>query len=232
MIKAVLNDIEGTTSSLTFVKDVLFPYARLRMADFVGTHGDEEEVRRLLNEVSIEAGRNLSDTQAVDQLVQWIDQDRKITPLKVLQGLIWEEGFRRGEFVGHVYEDAALKLREWHESGIRLYIYSSGSVHAQKLLFSHTDQGDLTPLFSGYFDTRVGAKQDVESYRRIAGEIGLVPGSILFLSDIGSELDAAQEAGMATVWLVREGPLDPDAAHRQIRNYASLMLRNPSVNGG
>lgn len=232
MIKAVLNDIEGTTSSLTFVKDVLFPYARLRMADFVGTHGDEEEVRRLLNEVSIEAGRNLSDTQAVDQLVQWIDQDRKITPLKVLQGLIWEEGFRRGEFVGHVYEDAALKLREWHESGIRLYIYSSGSVHAQKLLFSHTDQGDLTPLFSGYFDTRVGAKQDVESYRRIAGEIGLVPGSILFLSDIGSELDAAQEAGMATVWLVREGPLDPDAAHRQVRNYASLMLRNPSVNGG
>jgi len=232
MIKAVLNDIEGTTSSLTFVKDVLFPYARLRMADFVGTHGDEEEVRRLLNEVSIEAGRNLSDTQAVDQLVQWIDQDRKITPLKVLQGLIWEEGFRRGEFVGHVYEDAALKLREWHESGIRLYIYSSGSVHAQKLLFSHTDQGDLTPLFSGYFDTRVGAKQDVESYRRIAGEIGLVPSSILFLSDIGSELDAAQEAGMATGWLVREGPLDPDAAHRQIRNYASLMLRNPSVNGG
>jgi len=232
MIKAVLNDIEGTTSSLTFVKDVLFPYARLRMADFVGTHGDEEEVRRLLNEVSIEAGRNLSDTQAVDQLVQWIDQDRKITPLKVLQGLIWEEGFRRGEFVGHVYEDAALKLREWHESGIRLYIYSSGSVHAQKLLFSHTDQGDLTPLFSGYFDTRVGAKQDVESYRRIAGEIGLVPGSILFLSDIGSELDAAQEAGMATGWLVREGPLDPDAAHRQVRNYASLMLRNPSVNGG
>lgn len=131
-----------------------------------------------------------------------------------------------------MYEDAALKLREWHESGIRLYIYSSGSVHAQKLLFSHTDQGDLTPLFSGYFDTRVGAKQDVESYRRIAGEIGLVPGSILFLSDIGSELDAAQEAGMATVWLVREGPLDPDAAHRQVRNYASLMLRNPSVNGG
>jgi enolase-phosphatase E1 len=221
-IEAVLTDIEGTTSSLSFVKEVLFPYAREHMDDFVRTHAQETEVRRVLDEVTAEAGRALTDDDAVNMLVQWIDEDRKITPLKALQGMIWETGFRRGDFVGHVYDDAVRRLRQWHKSGVRLYIFSSGSVLAQKLLFGHTAYGDLTPLFSGYFDTNVGAKQEPESYRRIAAEIGLAPASILFLSDIRAELDAALAAGMSTAWLVREGALDGAATHRQVRDFDSL----------
>jgi enolase-phosphatase E1 len=221
-IKAVVTDIEGTTSSLSFVKEVLFPYARQHMAEFVQGHAHEPEVRRILDEVAAQEGRTLTNEDAVNVLVQWIDEDRKITPLKALQGMIWESGFRRGDFVGHVYDDAVRRLQQWHESGLRLYIFSSGSVLAQKLLFGHTAYGDLTPLFSGYFDTKVGAKQEVESYRRIAAEIGLPPGEILFLSDIRAELDAALAAGMSTAWLVREGALDSASVHRQVRDFASL----------
>src|SRR5262249_5745005 len=130
------------------------------------------------------------------ELLRWIDQDKKVPPLKALQGLIWADGYRRGDFHGHVYEDAAQKLREWHAAGLLLYGVSSGSVLAQKLLYSHTPYGDMTPLFSGYFDTAVGAKDDPVSYRRIAAEVGLDPGAILFLSDVASELDAAVASGM------------------------------------
>lgn len=219
VIRAVLTDIEGTTSSLSFVKDTLFPYARERMADFVGAHGDDPDVRRELDAVAAEVGRALDDREAVEQLVRWIDEDRKITPLKSLQGMIWEEGFRRGDFQGHVYDDAVAGLRRWHEAGLRLYIFSSGSVQAQKLLFGHTAFGDLTPLFSGYFDTRIGPKKEAESYRRIAESIGLPPESVEFLSDVREELDAAGAAGMSTAWLVRDGPLDPEAPHRQVANF-------------
>lgn len=221
-VQAVLTDIEGTISSLAFVKEVLFPYARERMADFVQAHGHEKAVRSQLDVVSVVAGRALSDEEVVSQLIRWIDQDRKITPLKALQGIIWDEGFRQGDFVGHIYEDAVRHLRQWHAAGVRLYVFSSGSVQAQKLLFGHTAYGDLTPLFSGFFDTNVGAKQEPESYRHIAAEIGLAPASILFLSDIGAELDAALAAGMSTAWLVREGALDGAAAHRQVRDFDSL----------
>ncbi|MEW6353430.1 MAG: acireductone synthase [Pseudomonadota bacterium] len=204
MIKAILTDIEGTTSSLSFVKDVLFPYARERMAEFVRAHGHEPAVRKLLEEVKQISGA-ARDDDAVAQLMRWIDEDKKITPLKALQGMIWEEGYRHGHFKGHVYEDAARKLREWRVQGLRLYVFSSGSVQAQKLLFAHTDYGDLTPLFSGYFDTTIGNKRDPGSYKAIAQAIGLPPGEILFLSDIKEELDAAREAGMRVVWLVRDG---------------------------
>lgn len=229
MIHAILTDIEGTTSSLSFVKDVLFPYARERMAGFVRTHAREPEVRASLDAVAVEAGRSLSDEEAVEELILWIDEDRKITPLKVLQGLIWEKGFNSGDFVSHMYDDAVEGLRRWHGMGIALYVYSSGSVHAQKLLFGHTTKGDLTPLFSGYFDTQVGAKQEAHSYLHIAQEIGMAPESILFLSDIGAELDAAREAGMRTTWLVREGALDSGARHPQVRDFSTITA--PEVRG-
>lgn len=170
MIKAILTDIEGTTSSLSFVKDVLFPYSRERMADFVRRHGQEPAVRLLLDEVARLAGVNHTDDNRItEQLVRWIDEDQKITPLKALQGMIWEEGYRRGDFKGHVYEDAVRNLRRWQERGIRLYVYSSGSVQAQKLLFGHTGYGDLTPLFSGYFDTAVGGKETWRHTRKSPG---------------------------------------------------------------
>jgi enolase-phosphatase E1 len=224
MIRAILTDIEGTTSSLSFVKDVLFPYARERMAGFIRQHGNEPQVRELLQQVSQEAGKPLNDDQAITQLREWIDQDRKVTPLKALQGLIWEAGYRNGDYQGHIYDDAAEYLRRWHQQGLKLYVYSSGSVYAQKLLFGHTTHGDLTPLFSGYFDTQVGHKQETGSYQTIAREIGLPAGDILFLSDIEAELDAARDAGMQTAWLVRDGELQPDAAHQQVSTFAKITV--------
>lgn len=243
MIRAILTDIEGTTSSLSFVKDVLFPYAREHLADYIRQHGNEDEVRRLLQQVSAEAGATLNDEQAVEQLRQWMAEDRKVTPLKALQGLIWEAGYRNGDYQGHIYDDAAERFWQWHQKGLRLYVYSSGSVYAQKLLFTHTSHGDLTPLFSGYFDTTSGAKQDADSYRTIAGEIArdfagdfaaehvdepsaalsLPPDAILFLSDIEAELDAAREAGMETCWLVRGTEPDRQATHRQVRSFEQIF---------
>lgn len=228
MIRAIVTDIEGTTSSLSFVQEVLFPYAHARMAAFVREHRQDPEVAGLLAEACAVAGGGLSDAELIAQLRHWVEIDRKVTPLKALQGLIWAEGYRRGDFQGHIYPDAASRLREWHAAGIALYIYSSGSVLAQKLLFGHSEAGDLTPLFAGYFDTAVGHKREVASYRAIAERIAVPPVEILFLSDVGEELDAACAAGMQTVWLVREGMLDPAAAHRQVRDFAAIPLTIPS----
>lgn len=223
MIRAVVTDIEGTTSSLSFVKDVLFPYARSHLPAFVRAHAQEATVRGLLKDTAELAGRALSDEDAVEQLLAWIDADRKATPLKSLQGLIWEAGYRNGDFQGHIYEDAVRKLREWAGQGLKLYVYSSGSVHAQKLLFGHTPHGDLTPLFKGYFDTHIGAKQEPASYIRIAGEAGLPPGEMLFLSDIGAELDAARAAGMRTCQLLRDGAV-PAPEHQHAADFDAVVL--------
>jgi enolase-phosphatase E1 len=224
MIKAILTDIEGTTSSLSFVKDVLFPYARERMAEFVRRHAQEAAVRNELEGVRRLSGKNLSEPEIIEQLIRWIDEDKKITPLKSLQGMIWEDGYKKGAFKGHMYEDAVRHLKLWKQAGIRLYVFSSGSVHAQKLLFAHTEYGDLTPLFSGYFDTAIGNKREADSYHKIAAAIGAPPGDILFLSDIREELDAARAAGMQATWLVRDGATDPGATYRQVRNFDEIRL--------
>ncbi len=222
MIQAILTDIEGTTSSLSFVKDVLFPYSRARMAGFVRAQAHEPAVRAQLDEVSRLAGRALTIEEAVAQLISWIDADKKITPLKALQGLIWEAGYKQGDYQGHMYEDAVRWLRRWKEQGLMLYVFSSGSVLAQKLLFGHTAWGDLTPLFSGYFDTTIGNKREAAAYHAIAGQVGLPPSDILFLSDIREELDAARAAGMQTAWLIRDGALPTDALHPPARSFDEI----------
>jgi len=224
MIKAIVTDIEGTTSALSFVKDVLFPYAREHMAGYVRQHADNPRMQELIADVRAEVASDLSLEEVIQQLVQWIDEDRKITPLKAIQGLLWEEGYRNGDFTGHVYPDARQKLADWHAQGVRLYVYSSGSVYAQKLLFGYSDYGDLTPLFDGYFDTRIGAKVDAGSYRRIVGELNVRPEEILFLSDIEKELDAARKAGMRTLWLVRENAPAAHAAHTQVSDFTSIEV--------
>jgi enolase-phosphatase E1 len=224
MIRAIVTDIEGTTSSLSFVKDVLFPYARAHLPDYVRAHAREPAVRTELDAVSTTVGQTLDDEAAITQLLAWINEDRKITPLKTLQGYIWQAGYAQGDFQGHVYEDAVRKLRAWKTGGLGLYIFSSGSVQAQKLLFGHTAYGDLTPLFSGYFDTTIGSKRERESYTRIAQTIGCAAGEILFLSDIREELDAAHAAGMQTGWLVRDGALPEQPAHRVARNFDELVV--------
>ncbi len=224
MIKAIVTDIEGTTSSLSFVKEVLFPYSRAHLADFVRHHADESPVKALLEEVCQIAGKQLNTEQVITQLINWIDQDKKVTPLKSLQGLIWEAGYRQGDFTGHVYTDAAENLKKWHSQGLDLYVYSSGSVYAQKLLFVHTDFGDLTPLFSGYFDTHIGGKQQAESYQHIAEAIGLPAEQLLFLSDISEELNAAKTAGFATIQLIREGSFDTQTNHYQVNNFDDIKI--------
>lgn len=204
MIRAILTDIEGTTSSISFVKDVLFPFARRRLPAFVETHADRPEVQHWLHEAAKEAAIIYAEREEIVELLQrWIDEDRKATPLKALQGMIWEDGYRDGDFRAHIYADVAPKLREWKKQGLDLYIYSSGSVAAQKLFFGHSEAGDLTPLLSGYFDTETGPKREAESYRRIASAVGKPADEILFLSDIAEELDAARAAGMRTTQLAR-----------------------------
>lgn len=224
MIKAILTDIEGTTTSISFVYDVLFPYAREHLAEYVREHAGDSEIIACIDAVCAEVGHPMTFDEVIAQLEQWMAEDKKITPLKELQGLVWDAGYRNGDFTGHVYADASLALQKWYRQGIDLYVYSSGSVRAQKLLFAHTDYGDLTSLFIGYFDTTIGAKSDAASYQRIIEELMLEPDEILFLSDVESELQAASNAGMQTCWLVRNGDVDPAASHRQVKNFAEITL--------
>ena len=225
MIRAIVTDIEGTTSSISFVHDVLFPYAREHMRQFVCRSVQDGRATPHINDVRMQTGRmDMSLNDVADQLIQWIDEDKKITPLKALQGMIWEEGYKNGDFKGHVYADAFACLKAWQQRGIQLYVYSSGSVYAQKLLFGYSDFGDMTPLFSGYFDTTTGAKGDAESYRKITASINLPAQDILFLSDIDKELDAAHAAGMKTVWLVRNGDMNARATHPQVNNFNDINV--------
>lgn len=204
-IAAIVLDIEGTTSSIDFVHKVLFPYAARELPGFVRQRHDQPEIRAVLADLRNEAADLAADVERIVQiLAQWMQEDRKATSLKTLQGMVWEKGYRNGDFKGHVYADAARNMRAWAAQGIHLYIYSSGSVQAQKLLFAHSEGGDLRPLIRGYFDTRIGNKREAASYRLIADTLQLGAEQVMFLSDIAEELDAAAAAGMKTVQLVRD----------------------------
>jgi enolase-phosphatase E1 len=224
VIKAILTDIEGTTSSIDFVHQTLFPYAKAHLRGFLRAHAGDEAVQRHLQEVEREQGRTLSLDAAADALESWIAQDRKITVLKELQGLIWQQGYASGALRGHVYADTPEYLRRWHAQGLRLYVYSSGSVAAQKLIFGHTDYGDLTPLFSGYFDTRIGGKRETASYEAILRQIGLPGAQALFLSDVGEELDAARDAGLRTCQLLRDEQATASPGHAQAQDFSQVRI--------
>ncbi len=224
MIKAILTDIEGTTSSIDFVHQTLFPYAKSHIRSFLRDHADSEDVQQQLFEVERIEQNALSLDAAADVLERWIAEDRKVTPLKALQGMIWRQGYEAGELKGHVYADTPTFLRQWHAQGLKLYVYSSGSVEAQQLIFGYTAYGDLKPLFSGYFDTRVGGKREVASYQAIAQQIGIPASQILFLSDVGEELDAARAAGLSTVQLIRDSKAVPFPAHAQADDFSKISL--------
>jgi len=206
-VDAVVLDIEGTTSATGFVVDVLYPYSRSRFAALLTERTDDPAVSRAIAQV-----RELTDTPDADavqiekSLNAWLDEDRKATPLKTLQGIIWSEGFARGDLVSHFYDDVVPALRAWHTAGLRLYVYSSGSVAAQRAWFTSSPEGDLLPLVSGLYDTEnAGPKQEPESYRRIAAATGTEPSRLLFLSDRPGELDAAVAAGWHAVGVRRPG---------------------------
>ncbi len=216
MVQAILTDIEGTTSSIHFVKSVLFPYAAQAIPGFLRSHAADPKISTLIQAAAQEADLDPNNLDAViQQLLDWIEGDRKSTALKAIQGLVWEQGYTEGSYQAHIYPDAHEVLQAWHRQGISLYVYSSGSIWAQKLFFGYSEFGDLTGLFQGYFDTTIGPKKEVDSYQKIREAIALPsPQNILFLSDILEELDAAKAAGYQTCWLVR--PEDTTATAEEI----------------
>jgi len=223
-IKAIVTDIEGTTGSISFVHETLFPYARAHLPDFIREHATQPAVVEQLDAVRQEIEQPDADTETViEQLLNWIAEDKKITPLKALQGLVWENGYKTEAYKGHLYPDAFQKLNDWRQQGIRLFIYSSGSVYAQKLLFGYSDFGDLNHLFEGNFDTLIGGKKDATSYQAIVEQLSLPAQEILFLSDVIAELDAAQAAGLQTTHLIRDPDMET-GEHPQVSRFDQIDL--------
>jgi enolase-phosphatase E1 len=229
----VILDIEGTTTPVDFVYRVLFPYAHARVERYLDAHAGDSAVagdRSLLREEharDLAAGRNPPPwgdaPAAVAAYARWLmDQDRKATPLKSLQGKIWAEGYATGEIQGQVYEDVPRALERWTNRGMRVAIFSSGSVLAQKLIFGHTSYGDLTRHLTAFFDTTTGPKAEAASYRRIASALGLPPEQMLFVSDALAELEAARAAGLETALAVRSPAPPPSGPHPPVTTFDAL----------
>ena len=238
-IQAILLDIEGTTTSIQFVYQTLFPYARQHVGEFLEQHADSQTVHDALKQWRREwetdaqepdcppwrEGTDRKTRESATAYCRWLmDRDRKSTPLKALQGMIWESGYRHGELRGHVYPDVPAAFERWKRQGKRISIFSSGSILAQKLIFAHTDAGDLTPFLTAHFDTTTGTKQEAESYRKIATALGEAPGAVLFLSDSVAELDAARAASMQTALAARpENPAPGPHNHRVILSLEEVF---------
>ncbi|MCM3877447.1 MAG: acireductone synthase [Thermoanaerobaculia bacterium] len=224
--RAILLDIEGTTTPIAFVKDVLFPFARANAPSFLAAHRHEPEVQADLALLAEERALERTDNAPLDPLpyLFWLmDADRKSTALKALQGRIWKGGYESGALVSDVYPDVAPALARWKDAGIDVSIFSSGSVLAQRLLFAHTSAGDLRPFLNAWFDTTTGGKKEAKSYTLIASALGRAPGEVLFVSDVAEELDAAEEAGMDVALCVRPGTPEPiPSRHRVVRSLGEI----------
>ena len=223
MIRAILLDIEGTTTPIAFVHEVLFPYARRHAKEFLA--GNTEDIERLREEHAADVNNGEQPPAEISAYVEWlIARDRKSTGLKSLQGKIWRQGYLDGSLKSQVYADVAPAFARWRARGLSINIFSSGSVLAQQLLFAHTDAGDLTKFIDQYFDTNIGKKGEAESYRRIADALSLPPEEVLFISDVVTELDAANEAGLQSLLSIRPGnPPQQDAErYRAIHSFDNL----------
>lgn len=227
MITHVVVDIEGTTSSTGFVHQTLYPYSRARFRAWIERHSDRADVASQIEAVRALAGEPDADLDhVVGWLNHWLDGDQKVTPLKAFQGWIWAEGFAAGDLTSHFFDDAIPALRRWKAAGLDLSIFSSGSVSAQMAWFGNTPEGDILSLFSHHFDTEnTGPKREADSYRKIAAALGSEPADVLFLSDLGAELDAAAEAGWRTIGVRREGDQyfdDPVGDHPVVYSFESV----------
>lgn len=222
----ILTDIEGTTTSISFVYEVLFPYFRENISKLTTMiHIDEvaEAFQQTAVIIEQEEGKVVTDHDAlIATLLKWSLEDRKIKPLKTVQGFLWRTGYESGEILGHVYPDVSVALETWKKAGLQMGVFSSGSVAAQKLIFGFSELGDLTPFFSAYFDINTGGKRDAETYEIIAKNISISNEHILFLSDIVEELVAADEAGFQTIQLVREGNTVNWKSH--VRDFSEIQI--------
>ena len=225
-VKAILLDIEGTTTPIAFVHDVLFSYARDHVREFLSENPDVDEIALLREEHAADVSDAPPLTDRIESLaayVEWlISIDRKSTGLKSLQGKIWRQGYEDGSLKSQVFADVAPAFERWRDRGLKISIFSSGSVLAQQLLFAHTEVGDLTPFIDSYFDTKVGKKGEAESYRKIAEAMSLELQQILFISDVVAELDAATEAGMKTLLSIRPGNA-PAEQYPSIRSFDEIQ---------
>ena len=227
--RGILLDIEGTTSSISFVYDVMFPFVRRELDGYLRSHWGEAALAAACEAIARDA-RNLSlaasQEQVKAEVIRLMDGDVKSTGLKQLQGLIWESGFQSGELKAHVYDDVPPALTAWNKAGLDVRIYSSGSIQAQKLFFGHTIAGNLLPLFRGHYDTTTGPKKEAASYATIAAAFALPPQDILFLSDVPAELDAAKTASMQTLLVLRPGnaTVQPGHGHPEIGSFAEIRI--------
>ena len=241
-VHSILLDIEGTTTPISFVYDVLFPYVRTNLRLHLETHAGHADYQRVLESLREDRDANIAsalhipprhDGSSADELAsiaryaEWLmDRDSKAGPLKQLQGRIWDDGYARGELVGDVFPDVRPALERWQDQGLSIGIFSSGSVLAQQLLFRHSTAGDLTPFLRWYFDPSVGVKTKAESYERIAAHVGIPVASVLFVSDVVAELDAARNSGMQTRLAIRPGnkPVAVGHGHVVIRTFDDLRF--------
>jgi len=225
MIRAILLDIEGATTPIAFVHEVLFPYARDHAKEFLASNADAEDIARLREEHAADVNNGEQPPEELAAYVEWlIARDRKSTGLKSLQGKIWRQGYLDGTLKSQVYEDVAPAFARWRARGLSINIFSSGSVLAQQLLFAHTDAGDLTKFIDQYFDTNVGKKGDVASYRKIADALNRSPSEVMFISDVVTELEAAHEAGMQVLLSIRPGnpPQKSAEKYQAIHNFQDI----------
>jgi len=230
--RGILLDVEGTTSSISFVYDVLFEHAKAHVGDYLAAHRDDPQVAAAARGIAATAGLgnvNLSDPADLTKLtlaaIDLMNRDVKDTSLKMLQGMIWRGGYEKGDLVAHVFDDVPPALAQWADAGLDVRIYSSGSIEAQQLFFRHTAHGDLTRHLRGHYDTTTGPKREAASYAAIAADMGLEPRQVLFVSDVGAELDAARAAGMATALAVRPGNREQGGLfeHQACDSFAEIV---------
>ncbi|QFU25027.1 acireductone synthase [Shewanella eurypsychrophilus] len=223
-IRAIVVDTAGTTTELSFIKDTLFAYSAKALPDFLKENEHNVLVENCICDVRDIALEPEASLERVTEILQlWVAEDRKATPLKTLQGLIWKQGYSQGEFTGHIFPDFIESIEGIKQQNMRLYSFSSGSAEAQKLLFAHSDGGDLTPHFDGHFDTRTGNKLFKQAYCNIINTISLAPKQVLYISDVVEELKAAEEAGMRTMQMVRSND-QRTGSHKQITSFTELTF--------
>ena len=236
--RGILLDIEGTTSSISFVHDVMFPFVRERLNEFLETNFARTDVSEACEQIARDAGKSslavwsqtagkVSQQVVIEEVHRLMDGDVKATGLKALQGLIWADGFHEGKLRAHVYPEVIDQIKRWRQSGLDVRIYSSGSIAAQKLFFGHIDGlGNCLDLFSGHYDTTIGSKREAASYQRVADDWGLPPQEIIFISDVAGELQAATEAGLQAIASVRPGnaPLDQQLPHLRVTSFDQLRI--------